>query len=216
MKKLAVSLHLSISATYDSLPASTTNTTEEPGILTETISSDGDVILVVGSQKSRFRVSPVQLAMTSTTFKALFLGGFAESIPSMSMSTTREVPLPDDHPKEMRILLNIAHHRNDVVKNSIQNGDDILSLAKMVDKYDMTSAVKFSSFTWLQMCEDTSFHGIATLTLSAYLFKDHRKFYDFNGLLLRNYDWTFDTLYEEFKYEMEALPLNMLLRLVGE
>lgn len=188
--------------------------TGETGTVTETISSDGDVILVVGSQNSRFRVSSVQLAMTSTTFKALFFGGFAESLPSIS--TMREVPLPDDDPDNLRILLNIAHHRNDAVKNSIRNVYDILYLAKLVDKYDMTTAVKFSSFTWLQMCEDTSFYGIVTLTLSAYLFKNHRKFYDFTRLLIRNFAWTFDTLYEEFKYEMEALPLNMLLRLVGE
>ena len=119
------------------------------GITTEEVYADGDLILVVGAQSTRFRVSKLALCLASPVWKVMLTGKFQACLTVASEALTNvfagrfaeaqadEVVPPADDPASMRYLLKIAHLRLDCIASNIPLRE-ISGFAKLCDKYDCT------------------------------------------------------------------------------
>lgn len=174
----------------------------------ENISTNGDIILVVGP--IRLRVLSAQLINASSTFKAMLNGPFSEG-----QRTNSEIPLPDDDAAAMRTLMSIIHHQNDAVPNALSL-PEILTISKAADKYDCTIVVKFVAKAWYHEIESSApslpLETHIALATSTYLLKDHVTFRRYTRALVVEHVWTVKTLLTMF--DDEAIMGQILVGLV--
>ena len=99
------------------------------------VDPDGDLILVVGTEKTRVRVSSNDVARTPV-FRAMLLGSFKES----RGGPDKEVSLPEDDYDALHFLLCIAHAKFDLLPSPENfSFENALQVAVLCDKYDMVS-----------------------------------------------------------------------------
>ncbi|WPA99334.1 uncharacterized protein RHO25_003951 [Cercospora beticola] len=113
------------------------------------IAPDGDVILVVGSDKFpkiKLRVSSVLLANTSPVFKTMFGPHFREGrqLRNSANHSPPEVPLPDDEWLPMTLLCKMAHLRCEE-REPVCGPRELHSLAKLIDKYCCAAPLRLQS-----------------------------------------------------------------------
>lgn len=101
------------------------------------IADSGDVILVVGQEEAQkqFRVSSHMLRAASKAFNVMFGPLFQEG-QQLDVNQPKSVPLPDDDADAMEILCRIIHLQNDSVTDDMDE-DEVLAVAKLVDKYSL-------------------------------------------------------------------------------
>ena len=98
------------------------------------------------------QVSSKHLAMASPVFKAMLSHGFSEG-EALQTQGTAEIPLPDDDPAAMAILLEIIHTRGQRVPRKVSL--TLLALLAIgIDKYQLQDASKFYADVWLNFSED--------------------------------------------------------------
>jgi len=112
----------------------------------------GDVVLITTSDmggKVEFLVQSKVLALASEVFASLFGPRFREgtALENSSSSHPAKVPLPDDSPHGMRILLSTIHHREEPPELDLE---DLADLALVVDKYACQHIFRVRSTIWME------------------------------------------------------------------
>jgi hypothetical protein len=133
--------------------ASSSNYVPVAGV-TVNIDPDGDAVLEIGSTdvKGHLRVSSKVLALASPVFAAMFGPQFLEGSILAQSKAPITVPLPEDNPDAVTLLVNILHLRtNEVPTNpSLKTLEEF---AVLCDKYDCSRAIRPWSMLWLQAYE---------------------------------------------------------------
>lgn len=112
----------------------------------------GDIILVVGEEKTELRVHSACMRTASRVFDAMFGPRFLEGQPSNG-DLPKKIRMPDDDATAMTTICNVIHHRNDLMPNVLEpeKSAEILLVA---DKYDCVLLVlKQATFQWLDSKE---------------------------------------------------------------
>jgi len=94
------------------------------------------------------RVSSRHLALASKVFRVMFDGHFKERVDPGKEQPTR-VPLPDDDPDAIMVLLNIIHGLNKRVQRSIEK-PLFIAIAILVDKYELHEVVELCAEKWFE------------------------------------------------------------------
>lgn len=129
------------------------NTSIEPdlaspfGMETTTFDEDGDVALLLDQQpdesyKKRYVVSSKAMSLASPVWKAMFNGKFREGAKS------GEVPLPDDDPWALEVMLNFAHLRFAAITEPTIA--ELVKLTLICDKYDLVALCWFHVDGWVE------------------------------------------------------------------
>lgn len=140
-----------------------THVEEEPGkfelVRTENDGNDSDNDSVetpqpiLRSKETRMLVSSKHMIHVSPVFKAMFRHEtFAEGRELAKGKAV--VPLPDDDPFAMRILLNLIHSNYRKVPR-IVDLDTMTSIAILADKYELTDVLYTHSELWLKELKKT-------------------------------------------------------------
>ncbi|KAK0108227.1 hypothetical protein ONS95_003046 [Cadophora gregata] len=93
-------------------------------------------------------VSSRHMALASPVFRAMLRHeGFKEGH-TLGAEGSVQVPLPDDDPRAMRILLDVVHGLNRRVPRKVSL-KTLASIAVLADKYQMVEALESYSDTWI-------------------------------------------------------------------
>lgn len=87
------------------------------------------------------------LGLASEVFRKMLQGSFREGATLKSTGNVR-IPLPDDDPQALTILLDIVHHRPRRVPRTVAQGV-LVQLARLIDKYCLHEAVELFSPQWI-------------------------------------------------------------------
>jgi hypothetical protein len=98
--------------------------------------NDDVVILTIGKKKLSVATSRAVLTILSPVFKAMLTGGFREA-----RATISKIPLPDDDPNALLLLLRIAHLKFKDLPDTL-SFQDLYKLAVVCDKYDAVGVVR--------------------------------------------------------------------------
>ncbi|KPM44567.1 hypothetical protein AK830_g2019 [Neonectria ditissima] len=160
------------------------STTEytEPGPVKD-IASDGDVVLVVGLEKTRLRVYSQCLRSASKVFRVMLGPNWSQG-QEMSSQSPREIALEEDDADAMRLICSIIHHLNDDVMEVI-SAKEILQVAIEVDKYDLNVTFQYARRQLLKPRGDESVLDMGYLMAAAFLFCD------MDAFVARNLDLVF-------------------------
>ncbi|KAK5235462.1 hypothetical protein LTR47_003647 [Exophiala xenobiotica] len=126
------------------------------------------------------KVSSKHLILASRVFRAMFNGNFREAV-ELHKQEVSKVPLPDDNPDAMVVLLNIVHGLNKQVPRKI--GETLfLDIVTLIDKYEFHEAAYVFTdiwfgdlWKWTEKAPPHLFHWI-------YICWVLRKGYDFTNL----------------------------------
>lgn len=149
------------------------------------ITSDGDLILVVGEQKARLRVHSQCLSCASKVFAAMFGPNWSEGN-SLSKEFPKEIPLIEDDADAMYSICCVVHHRNDIMPETL-SPQEILQVAIAADKYDLHNALIYARAQWLQSRDPTDPIELAYLMAAAFLFEDMHMFIGHSLALILDY-----------------------------
>lgn len=138
------------------------------------ISSDGDVVLVVGPQNRRLRVQSQCLRYASRVFRAMFGPHWSDG-QDLCKESPKEILLVEDDADALRTICCVIHHRNDTVPQALAPSK-VLQVAIEADKYDCDIALKYASAQWLQLRDDADMVDLGYLMAAAYLFGNMEAF----------------------------------------
>jgi hypothetical protein len=96
----------------------------------------------------RMLVSSKHMMLASPVFKAMLEGSTFKEGKELNMSGKVEVPLPDDEPTALEIILNIIHGRNRRVPKKV-SFKTLTNIEILVDKYQMVETVEAYSDYWI-------------------------------------------------------------------
>ena len=99
------------------------------------------------------RVSSQHIMLASSVFKAMLSREFKEGV-TLQKQGLLELPLPDDDPKALLILLNIIHGHVWDVSRQI-NLQMLTKIAILVDKYEFHESIALFSEIWIEKLEAT-------------------------------------------------------------
>lgn len=105
----------------------------------------GDIIFVL-HDGSRLLVHSVILGRASLVFNTMFGPYFLEG-QNLSSASPKEVPLPEDDPAAMKILLRLLHHHH--YHEDVPVIDVLQDFAMLVDKYNCLNSVRSTIKFWL-------------------------------------------------------------------
>lgn len=138
------------------------------------IADDGNVILVVGPDERRLRVSSASLANASKVFSRMFGPHFSEgnSLDDVG-SGPKEVHMPEDDADAMEIICSMMHFREvpDVIEPGV-----MLLVAIAADKFDCRTVLQYISTIWLNPKESSNLTDLAHLMAAAYLLDNRKAF----------------------------------------
>ncbi|KAK0510935.1 hypothetical protein JMJ35_006487 [Cladonia borealis] len=141
---------------------------------THAIAPTGDVILVVGEEKTELRVHSVCMRTASEVFDAMLGPHFSEGQPSDGLRPMM-IPMPDDNATAMATICNVIHHRNDLLPDAPEPGE-LVEIALAADKYDFALALKYAMFQWLDFKAFDTFSNLGKLLIAAYVFDNSDAF----------------------------------------
>ncbi|KAM3155659.1 hypothetical protein ABEW05_003800 [Botrytis cinerea] len=122
-------------------------------------------------------VSSKHMSLASPVFKAMLQGGFIEAI-TLKTTGKLELPLPDDDPAAMKILIDMIHGRMKLIPRKI-NLEMFTKLAILVDKYHCAEIACPYPDIWkntLQDCAD-SYEEMACWLCIAWQFELDAEFF---------------------------------------
>lgn len=117
------------------------------------LDSSGDLRLQVGPEQQNYVVCSKTMERTSTVWKKMLSGGFAESKPS-NTNTEWVVTLPEDEPEPMLIVLNIIHSRFSLVPEKLT----LMKLYRVLvvtEKYDIIEITRPWARQWMNCVRNT-------------------------------------------------------------
>ena len=106
----------------------------------------------------------------------------------------------------MGILCNLAHLRGHAVPTELSITDMVVT-AGTVDKYDLTSVVRFAALSWLRVARaGTSLEDTVQLAIAAYYFREPFYFRKFTKALVFDFAWS---VYELHDHQLgtNAIPI---------
>ncbi|KAH7089842.1 hypothetical protein FB567DRAFT_310896 [Paraphoma chrysanthemicola] len=110
----------------------------------------GDVLLELGTDEETkvvVSVYSVVLGLASPVFEAMFNGNFAEG-QTLSTTSPRAVPLPEDDQESMILICKIAHLQTAELPQQL-SVDQLAVFATTCDKYQCGAAVQAWSQVWI-------------------------------------------------------------------
>ncbi|KAH7247245.1 uncharacterized protein BKA55DRAFT_701558 [Fusarium redolens] len=149
------------------------------------IVSDGNILLVVGPDKTRLRVKSMLLMAASNPFSTMLGPNWKEGHDMRHHHGPFEVSLPDDNATALEIICSIIHFQNDKVPRTLAAAD-VLAVAVAADKYDCLNALNFASKTWLRECKGNP-EDLMLLATAAYLFRNAQAFKELTSALVLNH-----------------------------
>ncbi|KAE9575726.1 hypothetical protein CGMCC3_g8488 [Colletotrichum fructicola] len=110
------------------------------------VAADGDIIVIVGPDKRKFRVHSIMLKSASKVFNAMLGPNFAEGRQLRNDSLhgeNTEIKLPEDNAYGMSTIFHLLHHRVDKLPNPMPAAL-LFQLGIAADKYDLVSTLKYT------------------------------------------------------------------------
>lgn len=107
----------------------------------------GDLVLSIGPEEVKIRVSSKILSLASPVLAAMFSPRFAEGHALASQQGLANISLPEDDPEAIAWILNAVHFKNQV--GSSVSLPFLEKLAIACDKYHMSVALAPCSEVWL-------------------------------------------------------------------
>ncbi|KAF7903596.1 uncharacterized protein EAF01_006645 [Botrytis porri] len=147
-------------------------------------------------------VSSKHMSLASPIFKAMLQGGFREAITLKEIGRL-EVPLPDDHPAAMKILINMIHGR----MNSIPLRIDLKLftwIAILVDKYRCAEVIGPYPSIWKMDLQDwtNSSSDVARWLCIAWQFELHEEFLRATKLIQLQSTCDLETTIAKLRYNL--------------
>ena len=133
----------------------------------EVIDKNGDVLIQTSAKE--FLVSSKILAVASPVFEAMFKSNFLEGSTIRNVQHPLELPLPDDDPDALAVLLHTSHFSSKY-KLSKLKADLQLDIAQLCDKYDCKMSVYGESGRWLRSLNERDDESSVLWTLSTVAF----------------------------------------------
>ncbi|KAL2421972.1 hypothetical protein ABEF95_004139 [Exophiala dermatitidis] len=93
-------------------------------------------------------VSSKHLALHSRVFRAMFNGNFREKVQPGSQQPIK-VPLPEDNPEAMMLILAIVHGFTRKVPRKVSR-DMLLQIALLIDKYEIDETLELFTHMWFK------------------------------------------------------------------
>lgn len=146
------------------------------------IARNGDVILVIGPDRLRYRVSSTIMRNASEIFDVLFGPHFSEG-QDLDVRKPKEIPLPEDDVGAMSALCGLIHLRRNDLATYI-GASACLKIARLVDKYALCNAIYLPVDQWLTPPPGTSSEDLSNLLLAAELMDHDRGFDRITKLLI--------------------------------
>ncbi|KAJ4417731.1 hypothetical protein N0V82_006005 [Gnomoniopsis sp. IMI 355080] len=160
-------------------PASPESPALSPPSNATVVDKDGDLYIVVGSEKRAFQVDSRALVRVSSVWKSMLTGNWAESRPSVGAWI---VNFPSDDPYAIEILLHIIHLNTRQIPRagSITIGV-LFRVAVAVDMYDLEGCLGLWAKSWCSavapVVEATKdVEALARLSWIAWVFGDKSLF----------------------------------------
>ncbi|KAB5531432.1 hypothetical protein GE09DRAFT_1228231 [Coniochaeta sp. 2T2.1] len=149
---------------------------------------DGDVVFLVGPEKTPLKVYSQCLRTGSKVFNSMLGPTWSEGKGLSSLSPP-EIPLEEDDADALRTIFFVLHHRNrEVPASSTLTPSDILNIAVMSDKYDLAVALEYVRLQWLKPREGLDLLDIGRLATAALLMGDSRMFVAHTMELMLNWE----------------------------
>jgi hypothetical protein len=126
----------------------------------------------------------------------------------LSTQLPEEVSVPEDDADAMQIICCVLHHRNDLVSETI-TAKMILRIAVEVDKYDLKTALKYTSLDWLKPQIKFKMKETGRLLAAAYLFDNTNAFAAHTKSLILNCNELYLNLVKD-KLISQVLPSEIL------
>jgi BTB/POZ domain len=157
------------------------------------IAADGDVILIVGLEKTRkLRVHSLFLKTTSEAFKAMLGPHFSEG-QRLNNDNPKEIPMPEDNPEALKVICAVIHHCYNAQCENL-SPRDILQVAIAADKYFCTTALQNASGHWLKPHTKQSTEDLSHLMAAAYLFDNAQAFREVTQALVLRHEESYISL----------------------
>ncbi|CVL08701.1 uncharacterized protein FMAN_06860 [Fusarium mangiferae] len=153
---------------------------------------DGDIILVVGSDKTKLLIKSILLRAASKPFSAMLGPNWREGHDMRYHNGPFELPLPEDNATAMEIICSVIHFQNDKIPQ-ILPASDVLAVAIAADKYDCMNALQFASKAWLRELKVKP-EDLMLLAAAAYLFGDAKAFREITAALVLNHQGSYLSL----------------------
>lgn len=138
------------------------------------IAENGNVVLIVGPEERRLRVSASSLANVSKVFHTMFGPHFSEGQDLNDISSgPKEVHMPEDNPEAIEIICSIMHFRSILQE---VGPDLMLDIAIAADKFDCSVVLQHASILWLDPKKSKNLVELARLMAASYLLDNSKAF----------------------------------------
>lgn len=159
------------------------------------IAADGDVILVVGPEKSKIRVYSFMLKAASKPFSAMLGPSWKEGRQQHTADVPNELQLPDDDAVGMKYICAVLHHQSQMIPAAL-HVNVVLSIAVLADKYDFVNALAFASAAWLVPAGKEA-SDLMVLAAAAVLLLNAKLFTAITKSLILNYGGSYLHLFNQ-------------------
>ena len=111
----------------------------------------GDRIILAGSEErpETFIVSSQAMSLTSKQWRVMFAADSPFATTPSSPNSIIQVPMPDDDVNSLKILLSVIHLKFRLVPTVLAY-EDLVSLAILCDKYDVSEVVQPWITNWIK------------------------------------------------------------------
>lgn len=134
---------------------------------------DGDVILVLGSDRVHLRVASRCLRSASTVFDAMFGPDWSEG-QNLSSESPKHIYLDEDDPEAMNTACLVLHRSNNATPR-LPKPWGVLQVAILTDKYQLNVALKYAATFRLSTRSDiTNMKDKMYLLAAAFLWTNSR------------------------------------------
>ena len=161
-----------------------------------TLSNDrdpaGDLMLKLGSgdEVTLIRVHSQVLILASPVFAAMLSTAFAEgrSLEDNKglFNSTTTIDLPDDDPTAMSLLCKILHYKEDAAQQAFHPPENLIRLAVICDKYNMSKALSPWCHVWMEACHREYKYGQVDTAGISYGLEHHETFWKSTQDILRH------------------------------
>ena len=176
--------------------------------LNKDIAPDGDVILVVGPEKTQLRVYSQCLRSASTIFSDLLKSELKED-KALSGKNPPLVQLPVDNAEALELVCSILHHRNEEAP-TILPPSKVLDVAMIAEKYQLSMALRYARMNWMDPRKTWSTQDTLYIMTAASAFDDDKAFTARSLELIMNYGGNYMDLRTEKIWSTLIQPASTL------
>ncbi|KAF2846227.1 hypothetical protein T440DRAFT_406303 [Plenodomus tracheiphilus IPT5] len=138
------------------------------------IAEDGNVVLIVGPEERRLRVSASSLGNVSKVFRTMFGPHFSEGQDLGDISSgPNEVHMLEDNADAIEIICSLIHFCS--VRQEV-GPDLMLHIAVAADKFDCSVVLQHASVLWLNPKNSKDLVELANLMAASYILDNSKAF----------------------------------------